>query len=159
MPKSPKTYALDIFDVLGKISNKDHSFYGKLSTDEKKALQPLVVMRWLTGSSDAGQLYFLNEFVNPYVFGFSNHKELLVHLLTVCTGGQHQRYKWTKKLSKKSHATPITIKVIGEYFGYNSTHASEVLSLLSDDVIIDYAEQLGKQPDEIKLIKKELKKR
>lgn len=156
---STQKYKLNIFDVLGKLSNGNAAFYDKLTEDEQKALHPLVVMRWLTGADDARQLYFLNELVNPLVFPLTNHKKLLVQLLSICTSGQSKRYKWTKVKSKKTAKATACVSLIKDYFGYNTRHAIDALPLLDDEAILFYAEQLGRQPDEIKVIKKELKSR
>lgn len=155
---NPK-YKLDIFDVLGKLSKNNSTFYDSLSEEEQKALQPLVVMRWLSGTSSARQVFFLNELVNPLIFEFIDHKKLLVQLMSLCTDGGFTRYKWKKTVSKKGSSMPISVGVIKEYFKYNNTQAKEALPMLSADDVVDYAEQLGRQLDEIKTIKKELKTR
>lgn len=157
--KQKKQHKLNIFEVLGRISKKDTNYFGTLTEEEQKALMPLVVMRWLSGTKDARQIYFLNELVNPFVFPLANHKELLVDLMSTCCSGSSQRYKWTKALSKKSSKTPMTVGVIKDYFGYSTTDAVDSLVLLSDSDILSYAEHLGRQPDDIKKIKKELKTR
>lgn len=153
----PQTkYKLDIFKVLARLSNKDHKFYRDLSEEEQKSLFPLILMRWLSGTKNAQQIYFLNELVNPFVFAMYRHKELLFDLLTVCAPGRTQRYYWNKAQSKRTTSTPKTISVIRDYFGYNTTDASSALPLLNVTTILGYAEELGLQPDEINLIKKEL---
>ena len=154
-----KQFKLDIFNVLKQISTKNVNFYETLTEEEQKAFQPLVVMRWLTGTNDVRQIYFLNELVNPLTFPLSNHKQLLYYLMTICGSGQNQRYQWKKQKTKKNVKLPNTIGVIKQYFRYNSKEANEALPLLTNENILDYADQLGKQSDEIKLIKKELKTR
>jgi len=156
---STQKYKLNIFDVLGKLSNGNAAFYDKLTEEEEKALQPLVVMRWLTGADDARQVYFLNELVNPLVFPLTNHKKLLVQLMSICTSGRTKRYKWTKAKSKKTSKASACVSVIKDYFEYNTRHATEALPLLDDETILFYAGELGRQPDEIRAIKKELKSR
>lgn len=154
-----KKYKLDIFKVLGRISSKDVEYYRGLTEEEQKALQPLVVMRWLTGTTSAQQIYFLNELVNPFVFNMANHKELLVDLMTVCTSGRSQRYYWNKAQGKRTTKMPTTVGVIREFFSYSTSEAIDALPLLDDDQVLWYANELGRQPDDIKLIKKELKAR
>jgi hypothetical protein len=156
---SPKKYKLNIFDVLGKLSVGNAAFYDKLTDEEEKALQPLVVMRWLTGADDARQIYFLNELVNPLVFPLTNHKKLLVQLMSICTSGRSKRYKWTKVKPKKSSKSNNCVNVVRDYFGYSTRHAIDALPLLDDDAILQYADELGRQQDEIRAIKKELKAR
>ena len=156
---SQRKHKLDIFKVLGRISSKDREFYGKLSEEEQKAIAPLVVMRWLSGTRSAQQIYFLNELVNPFVFSMHSHKDLLIKLMTICGPGRTQKYFWNKAQTKRTTSTPHIVGVIRDYFGYSSIEAMESLSLLDDDTILWYADELGRQPDEIKLIKKELKSR
>lgn len=153
------TTKLDLFNTLGQLSKKNINTYSDLSDDDKKAFQPLVIMKWLSGTSNPAQVFFLNELVNPYVFSLHKHKGLLARLMTVTTTGNTQRYKWTKSKSKAGSSTPKTIDLICEYFTYGSKHAVEVLAILSDDEILSFAEQLGRQPDDTKIIKKELKAR
>ena len=159
MAKKPVKRKLDIFQVLDHISRKDTKYYRNLTEEEQKAFMPLVVMRWLSGTSSGRQVYFINELVNPSVFTNHQHKELLYYLLTICAPGEKRRYFWNKTLSKKSTSCPTTVSVIREYFGYSTTEALEALPLLTDIDILLYAENLGRQKDDVTKIKKELRSR
>ena len=158
-PAKKKAHKLDIFQTLTSISRKNQDYYFNLTEEEQKAFQPLVVERWLTGTRDARQVYFINELVNPFVFSLANHKSLLYKLMTVCTSGQSGRYYWNKALSKKSSSTPIAISCIKQYYDYNTLHAIEALPLLTNEQILDIAEDLGKQKEDITKLKRELKNR
>lgn len=157
--KKKPTRKLDIFKVLSGISTKDTEFYHRLSDEERKGFLPIVVARWLSGTSNAKQVYFINELVNPFIFSLHKHPELLFDLMTLCGPGKSQRYYWNKTVSNKSTKHPIMISVIREYFGYNTMQAKEALPLLSKDDILEYAEDLGKQKDEMTKLKKELRTR
>lgn len=148
---------LDIFQLLNQLSKNDVSGYHSLSEQEKKEVLPLIVMRWMSGTSDERQIIFLNELVNPFVFPFYKHKDLMVDLLAICGPGQSRRYTWNKALSKKKSSHPKAIEAIKEYFHYNTVDANEAFQLLSPDDILDYAHQLGWQADDISKLKKELK--
>jgi len=150
---------LDIFTVLGKISTKDTRYYRSLNDEEKKGFLPVVVSRWLSGTSSAKQIYFINELVNPFVFSLHKHPQLLYQLMTLCGPGKSQRYFWNKTVSSKSNKTPTAVSVLREVFGYNTKQALEAMPLLSNDDIIEYAEHLGRQKDVITKLKKELKTR
>ena len=154
-----KQYKLDLFNFLNNLSRKNEKFYKTLSDEEIKEISPLIIMRWMSGTNDARQVYFLNELVNPFVFSLGKHKELLVDLMTLCGSGRECRYKFNKVKSKKTSKTPKTVEVVKEFFDYNTTDAIEVLPMISNDDILSFAEQLGKQPPEISAIKKELKTR
>ena len=154
-----KKYKLDVFQVLKHTDKKDIHFFSNLTEEEKKAYQPLVVVRWLSGTKDIRQIVFLNELVNKFTFAIPNHKELLYKLMTICTTGKPKKYYWNKTQSKKSSSTPTTVSVISEYYGYSTSKAIDAFPILSNDDILSCAEQLGRQKEEITKIKKELKTR
>ncbi len=148
-------HKLEIFRVLGELDKKNIKFFDSLSEEEKKAFQPLVVSRWLSGTSSKQQLFLLNEIVNQYVFALCNHKALLYKLMIICTTGRLQRYAWNKQLSKGS-SHPFTIKAIQQYFGYSSKDAEKVINLLSNDDISLMAEESGWQDEDLNKLRKEL---
>jgi len=150
---------LDIFEVLNNINVKKRNYYQSLTEEEQKSLSPYVIMRWLSGTNDARQVYFLNEIVNPYVFALPNHKELLLKLMMICTSGRKVRYTWIKQAKKKTSGQTKLITLVQEYFGYSQRESADALSLLSNEDLLSYAEQLGYQKPEITALKKELKNR
>lgn len=157
--KKTPSRKLDIFKTLGQISVKNTSFYTDLSEEERKGFLPVVVTRWLSGTSSAKQIYFINELVNPFVFSLHKHPQLLYYLMTLCGPGKTQRYFWNKTASNKATTMPNAVSVVREQFGYNSRQALEAMPLLSNDDILEYAEDLGRQKDIITKLKKELKSR
>lgn len=152
-------YKFDIFKILERLSVKDVAFFEKMSEEDKKALQPLVLARWMSGTSDSFQVQMLNELVNPLVFNLGKHKQLLLNLLTISSSGKSKRYIWNKAKNNKKTSTPKCIEVIKEYYGYSTLQAKDAMPLLTDDDIFQYAWHLGRQTDELKLITKELKSR
>jgi hypothetical protein len=148
---------LDLFNALNRLSRKERDYYNTLSEAEKKEFLPLIIMRWMSGTKDANQVYLLNEVVNPFVFGLHKHKELLADLLTISASGRGQRYTWMKAKNKAISKAPIATSVIQEMYSYTMVQANEALQILSDEAIIEYAEKLGRQSDEISKLKKELK--
>lgn len=154
----PTKHKLDIFHVLDRISRKDPLFFNNLDEEQQKAFSPLVVMRWLSGTYSPLQIVLLNQLVNHLVFPLGKHKGLLYDLMTICTSGKTQRYVWNKMNSKKS-VMPKSVAIIQEYYGYSKKHSLEALPLLTNEDIISHAEDLGKQKDEIRELKKELKSR
>lgn len=154
---SETTEKLDIFRVMKAADGKNPQFYDKLTEDEVKQLQPFLVMRWMTGTSSARQVFFMNEFLNPYVFSLTNHKRLLWQLLTVAADGKSRRYEWIKAPGKATSNKPVSISVIQQYHGYNTKHANEALLCLTADDVVEMAIDLGRQPDDIQKINKEWK--
>lgn len=152
-------YKFDIFKILERLSVKDRAFFDNMSEEDLKALQPLVLMRWLSGTSDARQIFFINEIANSMIFPLSKHKRLLLDLLMVCSSGKSKRYFWNKAKNNKKTSMPLTIGVINQYFGYSTLEAMLALPNLKDEDILGYATYLGYQTTEIKALTKELKLR
>lgn len=146
---------LDIFRILNEIDNKNVKFYSSLTDEEQKAFFPVVVVRWLTGTYNKQQVYFINELVNPFVFSLYKHPQLIYYLMTICTNGKPQRYVWNKTQSK-SPTHSLTVKAIQQYFGYNSRDANKAIPLLNPEDIVSMAENLGWQDDELNKMRKEL---
>jgi len=93
-----KTYKLDIFAVIDKITSKDWGYWDTLTAEEQKAFQPFVMQQWLSGVNDGLQVFLVNEIVNSSVFDLDQHKELLYKLLC-CSVTSKKRCKWMKKKS------------------------------------------------------------
>lgn len=153
-----KEYKLNLFEYLNTLEMRNSSHYKTLTEEQKKEIVPFVLMRWLSGNDNELQILLLNMVVNPYAFQFQkNHKELLVKLLAMCGVGHKCKHQYRKVLSKKTSSTPKIVGVIKDFFGYSSLRAIEALPLLSKDDILSFASQLGRQANEITVIKKELR--
>lgn len=152
-------YKFDIFKILERISVKDKEFVNSLTEEDLKSLQPLVLMRWMSGTTDIRQIYFLNELANPMIFSLGRHKKLLLDILMISSSGKNKRYVWNKAKNNKKTSMPHTIEVIKKYFGYSTLQSKEALQLLKDEDIFAYAAYLGIQIPEIKAIQKELNER
>ena len=154
---SNKKHKYDIFEVLTKISTKDRDYFNNLSDEEFKNIQPLVLMKWMLGTSDPAQLYLLNKFVNPHIFEMNKHPRMIINGMLACAPGRFMKYRWFKGAGKGTSSAKMCTKLIQEVYHYNEIKASDALSLLSDEDVLELAEEHGYQPDDIKLIKKELK--
>lgn len=144
--------AFDLFAALDSLTAGDLTWYDRLSPEGKKAAAPLIIMRWLCGTSDAAQIVRLNEFANRYVFSLGQDKALLFKLLAAATTKRPKRYYWLKgpgAVTKK-----LALEVAKEYYGW-STREAELQPIAAEDTI-KMAEELGWDSDQLKKLKKEL---
>lgn len=149
-------FKLDIFELLGKI-NDPHvgDIYTKLSDDEKKGFAPLVVLRWLSGTSDERQIILINEFVNPMVFSLGKHPHLLMLLLQAAASKTNKRYQWLSIKSKKKFA--IATDVVKQYYNMSYREVKMLNPFPSEENVLEMAESIGLQKDELTKLKKEYK--
>jgi len=149
-------FKLDIFSLLSDLNDpKAGDIYAQLTEDEKKGFAPLIVMRWMSGTSDERQIMLLNEFVNPYVFALGKHPHLLMQLLQVASSKTNKRYNWLGIKSKKKGIEAA--RVVEEYFEMTPREVASLNPFPTEDEVIRMAEALGWQKDEVAKLKKEYK--
>lgn len=149
-------FKLDIFKLLGMIGSKNSGdIYKGLSDDEKKGFAPLVAMRWMSGTSDQRQIMALNTFANRFIFPLGKHPHLLMQLLQACSSKNGGRAQWLgiKGGSKK---TQLRNEVIMEYFDYSTNELRALTVFPTNDEIVQMAEELGWQKEEVAKLKKEM---
>lgn len=144
--------AFDLFAGLDNLTAGDLQWYDKLTDDGKKAAAPLVIMRWLSGTSDPAQIVRLNTFVNPYVFTLGQEKALLFKLLAAATTHKPKRYQWLKGPGATSKK--LALEVIKEYYGWSTREAE--LQPMEPETLVSMAEELGWDNDQLKKLKAEL---
>lgn len=148
-------YKLDIFKLLGRIDKKSSDdIYSTLSDDEKSGFFPLIIQRWMSGTQDERQIVLLNSFANPYIFSLSNHPQLLMKLFQICSSKIPKRYSWLAVKSKKKNGG--ILKIISEYYEMSLFEVKKLTVLPSNKEILQMAEELGYDKDEIKKLNKEL---
>lgn len=149
---------LNIFEVLQKIDEGDKDYLRRLPEHHQKQFVPFVTMQWLNCTDDLGQKVLLNEVVNKRIFKLHKHPELLYQLMVSIGDGRKKFYKW-KKPPTKQYKFPKAVKVVKEATGYSTERANDSLKVLSNDVIVGFAMELGYQKDQLKELQKELSKR
>lgn len=152
-------YKLDIFEVIKNIDAKNTEFYSSLNDEGKKAFVPFLVTRWLSGTNNARQVYFLNEIVNPFLFVAHiqrDHKALLWLLLTITGSGKPYRRSWIGQ-PKKEVAKPASTRLVAQRYNYSLRDAADAIKCLTGNDILDIADELGVQKEVISEIRKEWK--
>lgn len=144
--------AFDLFAFLGKLSKRDMSAYSKLSPEGQKACAPFVLMRWMTGNTDAAQIVRINTFVNPYAFSLGGDKELLCKLLAAAATGTTGRNTWIKGPGSKSEK--LRLEVIKQFYDISSREAVDYQ--IDNQSVLEMAEQLGWDDEQCKKLKKEM---
>lgn len=148
-------YKLDIFRLLSEYNNpKAGDIYAALSEEERKGFAPLIVMRWMSGTSDERQIMMLNEFVNPYVFSLGKHPHLLSQLLQVASSKVNRRYYWLgiKPSTKRVEAR----RVLQQFFDVSAREA-RLYEIPPINELVEMAESLGWEKAEIAKLQKEFK--
>lgn len=148
--------AFDLFQFLGQLNKRDLQAYDKLTDEGKKAAHPLVIMRWLSGTSDQAQIVRLNEFANKYVFSLGSEKPLLFKLLAASCTGKTGRTQWLKGPGGSS--TRLSLEAIKAKYGCSTREAEHYIKLLDPTDILEYAEEAGWDKDQLKKLQTELGK-
>lgn len=148
------TEKLDIFDILARVDDRDITYFDALTDDQWKAVQPFVLMRWMTGCSSDTQRLVLNDVVNTTVFSIP--KPLAVKLLMV-SSDRKKRYKWRPKAKKASSGKPTSISVLQQHLKCSKAQAAEYLNLYKKEDIIDVCINLGLDKDIVAKVTKEYK--
>lgn len=148
--------AFDLFAFLGQLNKRNLEAYDQLTDEGKKAAHPLVIMRWLSGTSDQAQIIRLNEFANRYVFSLGNEKPLLFKLLAASCTGKTNRTQWIKGPGGSS--TRLSLEAIKAKYGCSTREAEHYIRLLDAADILQYAEEAGFDKDQMKKLQAELGK-
>lgn len=146
--------ANNLFDFFSKVDKGDFEAISKLSDTEKKSMAPIVLMRWLSGTSSKKQIQYINHILNPVVFGLYKHPDLLFKLMVSCSDGAQKRYKWIKK-EGKIKKRPLALDVIIRHCDCGMREAQIYIDSLSKDDILEMALQLGDDKASIDKLKKE----
>jgi len=147
---------LNLFELLQNLDEGNLTYYRELTPELRKQFSPFMAMQWLSCTKNNTQLILLNELVNRHIFTLHKHPELLYYLLTICTSGTKQFYKW-KKPPSTATKFPISVAVIKEALEYSTSTAIASLAVLSVDDILEIAHDLGYQKDMVSKLKTELK--
>lgn len=149
---------LDIFELLRQINRGKLDIWDNLTEQQRKEFSPFMTMRWMIGTDDQRQVFFVNELVNPHLFVLQKHPELLLKLMAICASGEDYRYKFFKPANAKG-AKSKPLDVIREYYGYPTRQAKDAYNILTNDDILAMATELGYQKEDMRQLKNDLKGR
>lgn len=148
--------AFDLFAFLGQLNKRDLQAFDKLTEEGQKAAHPLVIMRWLSGTSDPGQIIRLNEFANKYVFSLGQEKPLLFKLLAASCTGRVSRNNWIK--GPGGTGTKLALEAIKTKYRVSTREAEQYLRFLEPADVLQFAEDAGWDKAELKKLQVELGK-
>lgn len=146
--------ALDIFELLKNINSGNKNYYSNLSPAEQKEIYFFLIQRWMSGTTDAKQIVYLNNFANNKVWSLHKEGNLLYLLLTACSTGK-KHYQFPKK--KKKDSRTETLKVVMNYYKCGMKDAIDYLKILSLDDIMDICDACAIDKEIVTKIKKEIK--
>jgi hypothetical protein len=152
-----KEFKLDIFKFLTQLNSGDLHIWETLNEEQRNSVSAYVVSQWMYGTNNDMQIILNNELVNPFIWSFSKrHPEILVKLLACVGDGSRSRFKWIP-MPKAKKDNRLRIQVIMEYYDYSEREAISNNHLLSNEIILQYAEELGWTKEELTKLKKEIK--
>lgn len=161
-----KEYKLDLFkQVLPALDKRDFSFYKNLSDEEKKGFVDIVALRYMSTTADSNKelceyhILAANEAnKNLWHPELSKHKELQYLAMALIGTGGVVRHEWIKGPAGKK----LNNKVFNLVKKYYPTASSNEIQMFIDmntaDDLIELAEMFGTQKEELKELKKEIRK-
>jgi hypothetical protein len=144
----------DIFEVIKEIEGLQTQFFDKLEEYEVRQIAPYVLMKWMAGVKDKGQLIAINDNVNRVIFAMSKHPKLMYKLLMASATRKDKRVSWIKR--PKVDKSNTAVGIVREYYNCSYKDAIRYVKVLNPETIMDMAELLGSSKEIITKLKKEL---
>jgi hypothetical protein len=164
-PAKKKEYKLDLFgQTLPALNRGDLDFYDRCTEEERKEIQPLILMRWISGveNSRLGGAYIgvMNEWVNKEFWTLSKHPELQWKLMCVgniACGGRGQRHQWVPMI-KNSSTNKLDSLILSLNPGLNDQELALVRTRLTKDSLKQLLRDMAMSDADMKPILDEFKK-
>lgn len=159
---SPKTFKLDIKEVLHNIDMKNIDWFDTLSEEQQTAFNPYVIMQFLTGGNEVS-LELSNVILNKNFNTKSKHKGLFYRLACTLGEGSKAYHPYTKPPKASKAKASLLVGLLSEYYGEVITDQEAAMTITKNSSIygIDYwemiAESLDWDNDTIKKLVKEIK--
>lgn len=171
-----KEFKLDMFELLTALDKRDFKFYSTLTDEQKKSFAGIVAMRWMSSApySDVMDEIFhilvVNDSANQHFWNseITKHPELQYLMLACCGTGSTKIPSRAPHWAKSKHAWikgPATKKrknksmqILSDFYPTANTEELQMFFNMNDaDDIIGIAKMMGRQDEQIKELKKELK--
>jgi hypothetical protein len=159
-----REYKLDLIKVLNVLDNSDKLFFDQLTTEEKNAYAPVVLMRYMSSLGDQNMnkywaILATNDLVNIGFWTLSKYPDLQ-HLLLCITGTGKKQYRpWIAASSKKRKTNKLDMFWYDMYPDINNAELN-ILKMQYSDInqfkkLIEYS---GLTDQEIKELLVDFKK-
>jgi hypothetical protein len=145
---------LPINDVLNAINTRNFKYIGRLSDDEKKLINPWLLMRFASSCNsnysevESHYLTMTNDIVNLDFNELRKHPLLQFRLMQVVGIGAKQRHQWIAPM-RGAAADKISTWLISLYPQYNDDEI-EMLRNQPIEVLKTLAQECGKSDAELK---------
>lgn len=163
MAKAEKKYKLELSKVLNALDTGDKNFYNSLTSEEKKAYTPLILMRYMSSLGDQSRnkeyaIIATNDLVNIGFWQLSKYPDLQ-HLLLCAAGlGSKQYHQWIPAKGKRSKESAIDAFFIELYNDINDIELEILKGYYDKDSFKQLLIDAGKSDKEIKDLVEEWKK-
>jgi len=162
-----KKFKIDMFkELLPALDRRDFKFYANLTDEQKKSFAGIVAMRYLSVVSDKNlklceyHINMVNEAANRHFWNseMQKHKELQYLTLAVSGIGEKQHHQWIKGPVTRKKKNKI-MQLLSEFYPTaNDAELQMFFDMNKEEDIIGIAKRLGYQDEQIRDLKKELKK-
>ena len=141
----------DLFGTLKLINTSTLGVYETIPDEDKSKASPFLIMKYLSGVSDRRQVVMLAQYVNPIIFTCQD-KGFLFDVMAASTSGRQTNVKWPGVM--KTAASKYDA-VVARFFDCSIREAKTMTEFYTKEEIIQMAEDLGMDDDEIKKLKKD----
>jgi hypothetical protein len=161
-PLKKREFKLDIWKVLEAADQCNINFMNSLTEEEKKALFPVVIMRWMSAvSNQSGMsehyITTVNELVNVQLHDIAKHPELQWKLLALCGVGLKQRHNWIP-LNRTNLTSKLDNLVLQVFPHLNELELDIVKSKFTEANLREYCRDFAMADSEIKSIVEDFRK-
>lgn len=143
-----------IFEILENIDSGNIEWVDDEKNEEVFKKNSFVLGMWKFGTKNKNEILKIDRFVDKYTFTFSNkHPKLYYYLHCIASDGVEKNYKWIKR--EKNLKNSMLENLMSSYYDISPREASESVSLVSKDMVLNMAEQMGLPREDIKKIESE----